>query len=442
MRRSRGSQTLFNRLLKEMNNKQRQFGNHGFDPLNSQNRANTPQRIKTFLHKAGDEVKLINWDTITNPFEVLIASCPNHTYHADRAWVDQVKELLAQKEPEGNPWDAYIMTRKNDRVQTINNKTKRMNMWLVHNGYYSPSYKPTVRKYGLSKAREDGVSKANLILSEDEIATISNFVFPNWKQGGIAYEMQTALDIMTMAIWYGARKNDVRTIIKSTDNKGLPVAAFGNTKSRKVQEVAWDPATEGARLRGLYQKVKPESRHDRALRRALRLILPEASDRMVKYFVYRPASGRVLLDDHRLSHIGFHSGRHTCAVRWLNWGMNLQTVSKLMGHSSVMITGKYYAYFSQDDNNDILRQAKGQLAPKVFGESISIPVLNKLKQMKEPKEPIRLKKYVEPRNLKQEAKQRKKANLLRVIKEINEQDGANLHYGAAIPKKISKYTND
>lgn len=420
--------------LGELSTRQKQFGNHNFAPRNKYGRANTPERIKTVLYMAGDQVTLKNFDTSPNRLAEMIRIGEEGGVKADLSWIIQLRRFLERGEPTDNFWEFIIMSLPKDRVKTLEKKLKRMNYWLTKTGYYSPSFRETIRKYGVCITRnQDGIRKENLIFNENEIAIISSATIPHWKTGGDAYMMQSALDMMTMAIWYGARRNDIRTIIKSTDSSGKDVAVLNNHKSTRVQSIAWHPATDAAFNRGLYTQV-PTAEHDRMLRLALKKILPQASDRLVKYTVYRPASGRIQLNDYRLSHIGFHCGRHTAATRWLRMGVNLNTVSKLLGHANVMITAKYYDWMTEDENNTVLREAYygGQQeapiipAKKAFGQRVEIPKINKIKsQLPEP-EPGNNDPVVTIKT--SETKEFKRKRMLEVIRKINEEDGTNLRY--------------
>ena len=48
-----------------------------------------------------------------------------------------------------------------------------------------------------------------------------------------------------------------------------------------------------------------------------------------------------------ITDINFHTLRHTFATRCLESGMDLLTISKTLGHSSVKITGDVYLHMSQ-----------------------------------------------------------------------------------------------
>lgn len=434
-----------------MNNRQHQFGNHSYAPLNKRGLANTAQRIETVLYNAGDQVQLINFDLVRTPL-VLVISLVKEPYHSnDAAWVKHLRKLLKGKgEPPGNFWEFVILNRP-DRVQTMFSRLKRMNFWLVKNGYYSPSFRPILRQYNIRNSNKDGVSKANLILSEDEISIVCNTVVPNWRNEAEAYLMQAALDILAMSIFYGARKNDVRSIIKSMDSSGNPVARLGNEKSRKIQSITWHPLTDAAYQRGLYASTKPVMFHDRALRQALCKFLPQTSNWLVKYTVNRPATGRVQLNDYRLNHFTFHVGRHTACTRWLRMGLLPNVVMRLMGHTSIVTTIAYYDWMTDDEGNEALRiayglgkakQAKAHVIPtkRTFGQHIEMPQIS-LAPLKF-RQPTKGKGKVVVLRSKRQEKQEKQENLLRVIAEINKEDGANLQYGKEMHTVANRQKND
>ncbi len=55
-----------------------------------------------------------------------------------------------------------------------------------------------------------------------------------------------------------------------------------------------------------------------------------------------------------LTDINFHTLRHTFATRCLESGMDLLTISKTLGHSSVKITGDVYLHMTQPHQKECL----------------------------------------------------------------------------------------
>lgn len=440
-----------------MNNKQRSFGNKEFAPRNLRGLANTERRVETVLYMPGDQAQLTNFDSVPNRLALVIACLKEkHIRKEDIYWIRRLEKLLQEHgELKGNFWEDYILAHPNERVMTLTNKMTKIMRALTMQGYYSKTYYNMRRKFGLFRYKRDGVKESNLILSDEEIMIVSQAVVPGWKTEYEARLIQQSLDVFTMSLWYGARKSDVKSIVKSSDREGNPIALISNSKGTKIQQIAWHPATDEALKRGLYTG-NLNGNHDKALRVGLRRVLPSSSEMVVKYFIHRPAKGRVQLNDYRINHITFHTARHSFATRLLRQGVSLQMVADLMGHSNVHMVSKYYAWLTADDSNAILRQlynGEGATqepaipARKVFGQSVTAPKINRLtgllKKADAPVDPASInvptpKELEKQKAAAEKIRAQKRERMLRIVREINENDGGKLKYGGPMPSNKRK----
>ena len=64
--------------------------------------------------------------------------------------------------------------------------------------------------------------------------------------------------------------------------------------------------------------------------------------------------GRTKKEVADITDINFHTLRHTFATRCLESGMDLLTISRTLGHSSVKITGDVYLHMTQPHQKECL----------------------------------------------------------------------------------------
>ncbi len=70
------------------------------------------------------------------------------------------------------------------------------------------------------------------------------------------------------------------------------------------------------------------------------------------------------LDACDISPINFHSLRHTFATTWIEQGLNLKSLSEILGHSSVNVTLNYYVHPSLESK----RQSVSVYSKSVFSK--------------------------------------------------------------------------
>ena len=94
-----------------------------------------------------------------------------------------------------------------------------------------------------------------------------------------------------------------------------------------------------------------------------------------KYVIARPSGKRIfirayqesferLLKRLKIRHYGFHSLRHTFATRCYKLGMDIKTLSELLGHSSPAITLKIYVHTDLDTKRNALNQITKKIRQK------------------------------------------------------------------------------
>ena len=67
-------------------------------------------------------------------------------------------------------------------------------------------------------------------------------------------------------------------------------------------------------------------------------------------------SFELLLEKLEISHRGFHSLRHTFATRALECGMDVKTLSEILGHKSPTVTLNRYAHSLMEHKKDMMNR--------------------------------------------------------------------------------------
>jgi integrase len=315
------------------------------------------KKMKVIVTNPEGQLTLTPFDDIEKKMALLLTIFPEtKTTNAERVFrvLTTIYAQHGECPADENFWDWWVAVRKM-RVSTVHHEFTVMFQYLQLSGYYSKSFKPTLLNYRLKQ--RDGVKKADVVLTEDEIGYVLRKQYDTTTT--INRHKQRALDSFVLALFTGARFKDIRNIVKSTDAQGNPVLLYHNHKGTRSQSVAWNPAVEGALQRGLYRWFGRPAVLGAALKAALFEALPTSSNRLITYYYLRPGQGRDLRTDGRISHITFHAARHTFCTRLLRVGISPSIVAQLAGHRSIQTTMKYYNWTREHEANDILRSAYG-----------------------------------------------------------------------------------
>jgi len=98
------------------------------------------------------------------------------------------------------------------------------------------------------------------------------------------------------------------------------------------------------------------------------LLLSEKQESSSDYVFVSPCTGRFLnprtleyrlesfLKKHQLPKITFHALRHTFATRWIECGLDIKSLSEVLGHTSVQITLDIYVHSSDELKREAIEQ--------------------------------------------------------------------------------------
>lgn len=84
-------------------------------------------------------------------------------------------------------------------------------------------------------------------------------------------------------------------------------------------------------------------------------VVASDSDKIISVRAYQ-RSFELFLKRHHIPHKGFHSLRHTFATRALECGMDVKTLSEILGHKNPMITLNRYVHSLMDHKKDMMNR--------------------------------------------------------------------------------------
>ena len=79
---------------------------------------------------------------------------------------------------------------------------------------------------------------------------------------------------------------------------------------------------------------------------------------------------KALLKRCSLPAVTFHALRHTFATRWIECGMDVKSLSEVLGHASVQITLDIYVHSSEQRKREAIEKITGQISGQETAESI------------------------------------------------------------------------
>lgn len=122
----------------------------------------------------------------------------------------------------------------------------------------------------------------------------------------------------------------------------LACRAILHEKGGKTHVVSFSPPTQG--FLADYLAVRPRVDHDRVFLSEKRTPLTESG--------FNQVLRRIKVRAGVQEHINAHSWRHLFSAHYLQDGGDLATLSKLLGHSSIAITARWYVRFAEHQYKD------------------------------------------------------------------------------------------
>ena len=173
--------------------------------------------------------------------------------------------------------------------------------------------------------KEQAEARMRLLVAEDQ-AKLMAVLTPQF-QRFVGFLLET-----------GLRLDDVRKI---TSDDIIATSIHIHGKGRKRRTVCQQCKRMGGKCRNVPLTARATE------------LLQEQHDAEGKLWTQHPARLREVLqvgcERAQIGHLSPHDLRHTFGHRWLQRGGDVFTLSKVLGHSSVVITEKHYAHLLQPD---------------------------------------------------------------------------------------------
>jgi integrase len=209
---------------------------------------------------------------------------------------------------------------------------------------------PWAEKYTAAQAREFAAHAVKDLSTQYAPATVNRSLATLKKGLSIAWERGLTPENFGLRIKF-VPVNNKREVFLSIEQVGQ----IAQHCTKQVQAVIWAALLTGAR-RGELVKIRAEdigpdtislpSSHTKTLKPRIIPIIPA----LRPWLVYFPTTvgvegiktawqrARIKAD---MPHVNFHDLRHSCASIMLGLGVDLYTISKILGHSTVQTTQRY-----------------------------------------------------------------------------------------------------
>lgn len=149
--------------------------------------------------------------------------------------------------------------------------------------------------------------------------------------------INSTLDKFLISLYTGCRMDEVNTIFTSYDPKTeTDLVGWYASKNKRAKFIPMHNRIRPLIERGWFKAERRATRFESIIK-----MIPLTGQGQIVVRLGNTIQRRVVS---RKEIVHFHSARQTFTVRMIEAGMDIYELSKLLGHSSVQVTEKYYAF--------------------------------------------------------------------------------------------------
>ena len=234
-------------------------------------------------------------------------------------------------------WDDYVAFLLNDMNYTNNSCRVHIERFRTVLNYFHFKHKHNLSKTFFTKEASHTIKDE--ILSDEEIEMI-------WNCNPPTPGLKALRDKFLVSLYTGCRMSAINSVFISRDNSsGHKMVGFYEQKDNEPRYIALHP-----RLEPVIESARYKTTTMLPLMFSHFKKLIDFKGEGLKMVRKGSQTKRTMISRNEI--VTFHSARKTFAVRMLEAGMDIYALSKILGHSEIKTTMKFYSLIRDNKLND------------------------------------------------------------------------------------------